>query len=99
MWDIIKEELGEQQTTPRNIELKVHGATIQDPTAVANVFNEYYANTARHILSGNPSSNNNEDNVNTIKYNSSSMFLIPTTEIQVADIIKGMDNKKSMVVG
>jgi hypothetical protein len=68
---------------------------IHDPTAVANVFNKYYTNTAQHILSGNPSPKTNEDNVNTIKCNSSSIFLTPTTEIKVADIIKGMGNKKN----
>jgi hypothetical protein len=60
---------------------------IQDPKAIANVFNEYYTNIARHNLSGNPSSKNNEDSVSTIKCNSSSMFLTPTTEMEVADII------------
>jgi hypothetical protein len=61
-------------------------------------FNKYYTNIAQHILSGNPSSKNNEDSVSTIKCNSSSMFLTPTTEMEVADIIKGLGNKKSMGV-
>jgi hypothetical protein len=38
MWDFIKEELSEQQKIPKIIELKLHGATIQDPKAIANVF-------------------------------------------------------------
>jgi hypothetical protein len=95
MWDLIKEELGEQQKIPKNTELKLHGAMIHDPKAVANVFNEYYTNIAQHILSGNPSSKNNEDSVSTIKLNSSSMFLTPTTKMDVADIITGLVNKKS----
>jgi hypothetical protein len=37
MWDLIKDELGKQQKIPKNIELKVHGATIQDTKAIANV--------------------------------------------------------------
>lgn len=73
MWDLIKEELGEQRKIPKNIELRVYGAMIQDPKAIANVFNEYYTNIARQILSGSPSKNY-EDSVNTIKCNSSSMF-------------------------
>jgi hypothetical protein len=40
----------------------------------------------------------NEDNVNMIKCNSSSMFLTPTNEMEVADIIKGIVNKKSTAV-
>jgi hypothetical protein len=52
MRDIIKEELGEQQKVPENIELKVHGAMIEDPKAIANVFNKFYTNTVQHILSG-----------------------------------------------
>jgi hypothetical protein len=95
MWELVKEELGEQRKTPKNIQLKIDGTTIQNPTDIANVFNEYYTNIARQILNGNTSSKNYEDRVNTIKYNSSSMFLTPTTEMEVVEIIKGLGNKKS----
>jgi hypothetical protein len=61
-------------------------------------FTFFYTNNAQHILSATPSSKTNEDKVNTIKCNSSSMFLIPTTEMEVTDIIKGMGNKKSTAV-
>jgi hypothetical protein len=71
----------------------VNGAMIQNSIVVANVFNEYYTNIAQHILSGNPSSKNHEDSVNTIKCKSSSMFLTPTTEVEVIDIIKRLGNK------
>jgi hypothetical protein len=67
----------------------------KDPKAIVNVFNEYYTNLARHILSGNPSSKNNEDGVNAVKCNSNSMFLTPTTEMEVVGIIKGLSNKQS----
>jgi hypothetical protein len=70
---------------------------IQDPKAIANVFNEYYTDIARHILSGNLSPKNDEDSVNAIKFNNS-MFLTPITEMEVIDIIKGLGNKKSMSV-
>jgi hypothetical protein len=46
MWDLIKDELCKQQKIPKDIELRVHGATIQDPKAIGNVFNEYYTNLA-----------------------------------------------------
>jgi hypothetical protein len=39
-----------------------------------------------------------EDSVNAIKCNNSSMFLTPTTEREVTDIIKGLGNKKSTSV-
>jgi hypothetical protein len=52
---------------PKNIELKVNGAMTQDPKVIADVFNKYYTNIARHILSGNLSPKNYEDSVNTIK--------------------------------
>jgi hypothetical protein len=45
-----------------------------------------------------PSSKTNEDNANMIKCNSSSMFLTPSSEMEVADIIKGIGNKKSTAV-
>ena len=34
-------------------------------------------------------------NVNAVRYNGNSMFLTPTTELEVAGIIKGLGNKKS----
>jgi hypothetical protein len=46
-------------------------------------------------LEDNPLSITNEINVITVKYNKNSMFLIPTTEEEVVDLIKGLDNKKS----
>ncbi|PNF26089.1 hypothetical protein B7P43_G04923 [Cryptotermes secundus] len=95
MWDLIKEELGNQQKVPKNIEIEVTGTAIQDPKEIANVFNDYYTNIAQHIRSNNPIAQNNVDRINTIKYNSNSMFLIPTTEKEVVDIIKTLGNKKS----
>jgi hypothetical protein len=46
-------------------------------------------------LSSNLLPKNIEVSVNAGKYNSSSMFLTPTTEAEVVGIIKGLDNKKS----
>jgi hypothetical protein len=56
MWELVKEELSEQRKTPKNIQLKIDGTTIQNPTDIANVLNEYYTNIARQILNGNTSS-------------------------------------------
>jgi hypothetical protein len=48
----------------------------------------------KKILSGNSSSKNKEAYINTVRYNSNSMFLIPTTEVEGVGIIKGLGNKK-----
>jgi hypothetical protein len=69
MWDLIKEELGTQMKTQKNIEISKNGSIIQDPETVANVFNDYYASIAQQILEDNPLSITNEINVNTVKYN------------------------------
>jgi hypothetical protein len=68
MWELVKEELGEQWKTPKNIQLKIDGTMIQNPTDIANAFNEYYTNIAQQILNGNTSSKNYEDRVNAIKF-------------------------------
>jgi hypothetical protein len=94
MWDLIKEELGTQKKTPKNTEISKNGSNIWDTETVANVFNDYYASIAQKILRDNPSSKTKEMNVNTVKYNSNSMFLTPTTEKEVVDLIKGLGNKK-----
>jgi hypothetical protein len=74
LWDQIKEELGTQMKTPKNIEISKNGLIIQDPETIANVFNDYYASIAQKILEGNPLSITNEINVNTVKYNRNIMF-------------------------
>jgi uncharacterized membrane protein YfhO len=94
MWDLIKEEIGNQEKIKKNIEINTGGANIQDPKAIANIFNEYYTSIAQKILSGNSSSKNKEANVNAVKYNSNSMFLTPMTEMEVVGIIKGLGNTK-----
>jgi hypothetical protein len=48
MWDLIKEELGKQRKIPKNIDLKVNGATIQDPKVIDDVFNKYYTKIATY---------------------------------------------------
>jgi hypothetical protein len=95
MWDIIKEELGTRKKEAKNIEITRNGLSIQDPNEIANSFNNYYVNIAENILSTSPVSNTTVDSINTTKYNSNSMFLTPTMETEVTDIIKGLNNKKS----
>jgi hypothetical protein len=81
--------------TPKNIEISKKGSIIKGPETIANVFNDYYASIAQKILEDTPLSITNEIHVNTVKYNRNSRFLTPTTEEDVADLIKGLDNKKS----
>jgi hypothetical protein len=40
MWDLIKEELGTQAKTLKNIEINMNGTNIRDQETIANVFNE-----------------------------------------------------------
>jgi hypothetical protein len=41
MWDLVKEELGNQKKALKNIEISENRANIQDPKAIANVFNPF----------------------------------------------------------
>jgi hypothetical protein len=70
MWDLIKEEVGNQGKIKKNIEMNTGGANIQDPKAIINIFNEYYTSITQKILSGNSSSKIKEANVSAVKYNS-----------------------------
>jgi glycine cleavage system H lipoate-binding protein len=85
MWDLVKVELGNQKKATKNIEISENGANIQDAKTIANG----YTSIAKKILSNNPVLKTNETNVNTVKYNSNSMFLTPTTEEEVVDLING----------
>jgi hypothetical protein len=75
-----------------NIEISVNVVKIQDPKTTANIYNEYYTSIVQNILCGNPLSKSNE--VSSVKFNSSSMFLTPPTEVEVVGIIKVLGNKK-----
>jgi hypothetical protein len=66
MWDLIKEELGNQKKETRNIELKVNGINIQDPKVVADVFNDYFSSIAHNILSSNLLPRNTEVGAKTL---------------------------------
>jgi hypothetical protein len=96
MWDLIKEELGTQAKTLKNIEINMNGSNIRDPETIANVFNVYYESIAQKILEDKPLAKTNGINLYRVKYNSNSMFLTPATEEEVVELIKGLDNKKSM---
>jgi hypothetical protein len=95
VWDLIKEVLGKQKKETRNIEINVNGTNIQDPKVIANVFNDCYTSIAHNILNSNLLPKNIEDSVNAVKYNSSSIFLTRTTEVEVSGVIKELHNKKS----
>jgi hypothetical protein len=101
IWDLIKEELGAQAKTFKNIEINMNGSNIRDPetTSIANVFNDYYASIAQKILDDKPLAKTNGINLNIVKYKSNSMFLTPTTEEEVVDLIKGFGNIKSTGLG
>jgi hypothetical protein len=58
-------------------------------------FNEYYTNVAKKMINKNLVLKTNEIDINIVKYNSNSMFLTPTTNEEVIEVIKGMGNKKS----
>jgi hypothetical protein len=96
MWDIVKVELGNQRKIAKNIKISQNGVNIQDPKAIANVFNEYYTNVAKKTISENLVLKPNEIDINIVKYNSNSMFLTPATNEEVIEVIKGMGNKKSV---
>ena len=40
MWDLIREELGNQKKIKKNFEINTGGVNTQDPKVIANVFNE-----------------------------------------------------------
>jgi hypothetical protein len=73
----------------------VNGTILQDPKVVAKTFTDYHAIIADSIPNNNLLTKNTENSVNAVKYNSNSMFLTPTTELEVVDTIKGLNNKKS----
>ena len=92
MWKVIMEELEKNKIQIKNIKLKSDDKEICDPKEIAHIFNDYYTNLAENIL-GNCLPNRN--NITKSIEIPSSIFLNPTNESEVINIIKQFQNKQS----
>ena len=75
-------------------ELLINGTSISDKSIIANAFNDYFTNIAQEIRSLIPFSHTPFDSFLT-NSNHNSLFLSPTTSMEVYDCISLLSNNKS----
>lgn len=95
LWTVVKNELGKTNRQIKNMKIKSNDREICDPQKVANIFNDYYATIAETILDTNSSPQTKRDNITKNIDNCSSIFLNPTNESEIIEIINQCQNKKS----
>lgn len=69
-----------------------NGQILTDPTEIANAFNDFYIDQAQETNFNNDSAASTSTK---IPYTCKSMFMIPTTEKEIQQIIKDLKNTKS----
>ena len=94
IWDTINSIIKQQTSNTLASSFLQNGKELDCPVQIANAFNKYFANVGSSIAASTTPT--------TIKYTSylypnqqKSLFLLPVTEIELENIIKGMQNKNS----
>lgn len=96
-WNIINNERNSKCRTPvDNIVLSANDGLISDPTKIANILNENFSNVAERLVLHLPVINDPIENLNKLNLNNSvSMFLYPSTPIEIVSIVNQFKNKKT----
>ena len=92
---MLKETLG-AGSQPSVAEIKHNGHLIDDPTAVANAFNEYFVSIGPNLAKQIPIVPNRAIKDTLPDPNKQSMFLAPCTSVEINDIVKSLKNSKGV---
>ena len=88
LWQLINRIIGKENNKLNTIEsLKVENITKYDSDSITNSFNEFFSNVA--------SQDEIEQYMRDLKTSKSSMFLLPTTSIEILRLIETLPNKNS----
>lgn len=94
IWDIINDHKPSKHLQYCHISLNDScGVDTDNPSKVANLFNSAFLSVSQHSSKNNRHSYSNASLVS--NFNSSSMFLLPTTSSEVIEVISSLKPKKS----
>lgn len=99
-WSIVNEITNNKQTKPRTIEsivvnnIEMHSKI--EPKKIANAFNDHYIEIGHTLAKGITKMSNATDLLlNSIPVNNKTIFLTPTSESEIENIIKNLKNSHS----
>ena len=94
-WCILNKMTGRGQTHKAIKQIEINGKIIENPGTIANKFNDYFANVGLELANKIAPSNRNALEFLKGDYRQS-IFLEPTTEQEIVDIISNLKNTNSV---
>ena len=92
-WKVMNEMCGRNSQQKPITKIRVNDETIDDPQQMATKFNEYFTNIGPNLANNIPASAKRPSDF--LKGNfPNSMFLMPTNEFEVSDVISNLKNSK-----
>ena len=102
-WNIINNILNKKNQPIKISKIILNQTSIEEPDGICDALNNYYINITKTILTTHNNNSQNEikhaNNNNHYKLNyniKNSIFIEPTNEIEINNIIKKLSNKKSI---
>jgi hypothetical protein len=93
-WKVMNEMCGRNSLQKQITKIRVNDETIDDPKQIANKFNEYFTNIGPNLAKSIPTST--KQPLDFLKGSfPNSMYLMPTNEFEVSDVISNLKNTKS----
>ena len=97
LWQVINQIIGKQHPCGSIIPyISINNIKTYDPKRISNKFGSFYANLGSNFAKQiNPGKTSIEDYINRIPRALNSMAMLPTTQHEVAKLMKGLPNKSS----
>ena len=95
IWKIINKESGKTRDDDYDIQLTIGKELVSNPTDITEKLNEFFTNTVVELVKQNTKKGSDTNLHHIIKYSPKSIFILPTTEHEVADLAKMLKGKQS----
>ena len=93
-WKVMNEMCGKNCMRKQITQIKIKDEIIDDPQLIANQFNDYFANVGSNLAKNIPLSSKLPSDFLKGSF-PNSMFLLPTNELEVSEVISNLKNTKS----
>lgn len=94
LWGKINELIGNKSGRNKNLVLEADGVETTNPANVGDIFNTFFSSIGNNLAS-TLVSDGDINKFGTMTVSSTSMFLRPTTQVEVSNIIRGLDVSKA----
>lgn len=94
LWSKINELMGNKSGKKKQLILEANGVETDVPASVGDIFNTFFSSIGDNLAS-TLVSDGNINKFGTMTISNTSMFLRPTTQVEVSNIISGLDASKA----